>query len=79
MGIELFTIHYDFADNLNDARLTAAHGYASVVGFTRGKACSSDKPVPYEHDGADAASLIDWITAQPWSDGRVWYVRGQPS
>jgi uncharacterized protein len=72
----LFTIYYDFADNLNDARLTAAHGYASVVGFTRGKACSPDKPVPYEYDGADAASLIDWITAQPWSDGRVGMYEG---
>ncbi|MGB2663274.1 MAG: CocE/NonD family hydrolase [Candidatus Acidiferrum sp.] len=72
----LFTIYYDYADNLNDARLTAAHGYASVVGFTRGKACSPDKPVPYEHDGADAASLIDWITAQPWSDGRVGMYEG---
>jgi hypothetical protein len=72
----LFTIYYDFADNLNDARLTAAHGYASVVGFTRGKACSPDKPVPYEHDGADSASLIDWITAQPWSDGRVGMYEG---
>jgi putative CocE/NonD family hydrolase len=72
----LFTIYYDFTDNLNDARLTAAHGYASVVGFTRGKACSPDKPVPYEHDGADAASLIDWITAQPWSNGRVGMYEG---
>jgi putative CocE/NonD family hydrolase len=75
-GLLLFTIYYDFADNLNDARLTAAHGYASVVGFTRGKACSPDKPVPYEHDGADAASLIDWITAQSWSDGRVGMYEG---
>ena len=40
-------------------------------GFTRGKACSPDQPVPYVHDGADAAALIDWISRQPWSDGRV--------
>jgi len=66
-----FSIYYDPADALNDVRLPAAHGYASVAGFTRGKACSPDKPVPYEHDGADAASVIDWITAQSWSDGRV--------
>jgi putative CocE/NonD family hydrolase len=72
----LFTVYYDFADNLNDARLSAAYGYASVVGFTRGKACSPDTPVPYEHDGADAASLIDWITAQPWSDGLVGMYEG---
>jgi putative CocE/NonD family hydrolase len=72
----LFTIYVDFTDNLNDARVTAAHGYAGVVGFTRGKACSPDKPVPYVHDGADAATLIDWITSQPWSDGRVGMYEG---
>jgi uncharacterized protein len=66
-----FTIYVDPNDNLNNARMTAANGYAGVEGFTRGKACSSDKPVPYEHDGPDAAALIDWISAQPWSDGRV--------
>jgi putative CocE/NonD family hydrolase len=66
-----FTIYVDPNDNANNARQTASNGYAGVVGFTRGKACSPDKPVPYLHDGADAAALIDWITAQPWSDGRV--------
>lgn len=72
----LFTIYVDLTDNLNDARLTAANGYVGVVGFTRGKACSPDKPVPYEHDGADASRLIDWITSQPWSDGRVGMYEG---
>jgi uncharacterized protein len=66
-----FTIYVDPNDNLNNARMTAANGYAGVEGFTRGKACSPDKPVPYEHDGPDAAALIDWISTQPWSDGRV--------
>ncbi|HEU4689294.1 MAG TPA: CocE/NonD family hydrolase, partial [Vicinamibacterales bacterium] len=32
---------------------------------------SPDKVVPYEHDGADARAVIDWISRQPWSDGRV--------
>ncbi|MBV9670530.1 MAG: hypothetical protein JOZ43_06210, partial [Acidobacteriales bacterium] len=72
----LFTIYADITDNLNDARITAAHNYAGVVGFTRGKACSPDTPIPYEHDGADAATLIDWIAAQPWSDGRVGMYEG---
>ncbi len=67
-----FTIYVDPGDNMSNARQTAANGYAAVVGFTRGKACSPDRlPVPYEHDGADAAALVDWIAAQPWSDGRV--------
>ena len=45
--------------------------WRSVIGFTRGKACSRDAPVPYVHDGADAVALIDWISRQPWSDGHV--------
>jgi uncharacterized protein len=72
----LFTIYVDLTDNLNDARLTAANGYVGLVGFTRGKGCSPDTPIPYEHDGTDASALIDWITSQPWSDGRVGMYEG---
>ena len=66
-----FTIYVDSAATTMEARRAAANGYAGVVGFTRGKACSPDTPVPYRNDGRDAATLIDWIAAQPWSDGRV--------
>jgi len=66
-----FTIYSNPYDNLNQARRTTSNGYVGIVGLPRGKGCSPDKPVPYEHDGSDAAALIDWITAQPWSDGRV--------
>ncbi|MFQ5680321.1 MAG: CocE/NonD family hydrolase, partial [Gemmatimonadota bacterium] len=66
-----FTIYADSLARMRDARLAAAHGYVGVIGYTRGKVCSPDRTVPYVHDGADAAALIDWIAAQPWSDGRV--------
>ncbi len=66
-----FTIYADRDNNLSDARQVAAHGYAGVVGLTRGKGCSPDKIVPYVRDGADADTLIAWIARQPWSDGRV--------
>jgi putative CocE/NonD family hydrolase len=66
-----FTIYADPATMMNEARRTASHGYAGVIGLTRGKGCSPDVPVPYEHDGTDAAALVDWIAAQSWSDGRV--------
>jgi hypothetical protein len=65
------TIYADTATNLLDARRAASNAYVGGIGLTRGKLCSPDEPVPYEHDGADAAALIDWIAAQPWSDGRV--------
>ncbi|MDP9224794.1 MAG: CocE/NonD family hydrolase, partial [Actinomycetota bacterium] len=66
-----FTIYVDSAANVSDARRAASNGYVGVTGFTRGKACSPQSPVPYLYDGADAAALIDWIAAQSWSDGRV--------
>lgn len=66
-----FTIYVDSAAVFSEARRGASNAYASVVGFTRGKACSPDAPIPYRYDGTDAATLIDWISAQRWSDGRV--------
>lgn len=66
-----FTIYADSVATRRDALRSASNGYAGVIGFTRGKACSPDPVVPYVHDGVDAAALIDWIAAQPWSDGRV--------
>jgi putative CocE/NonD family hydrolase len=52
-------------------KLAAALGYVGVVGFTRGKGASPNRIVPYEHDGKDAHALIDWISKQPWSNGKV--------
>ena len=66
-----FTIYANPQTLLEEARRTASNGYAGVEGLTRGKGCSPDKPIPYEHDGADAAAVIDWISRQEWSDGRV--------
>ncbi|HEX8172090.1 MAG TPA: CocE/NonD family hydrolase [Thermoanaerobaculia bacterium] len=66
-----FTIYVQPNTNFGEARRSASNGYAGVVGLTRGKGCSAGAAVPYIHDGADAAALIDWIASQPWSDGRV--------
>jgi putative CocE/NonD family hydrolase len=66
-----FTIYADPSTTLSEARRTASHGYAGVEGLTRGKGCSPDQPIPIEHDGTDAAALIEWISRQAWSDGRV--------
>jgi putative CocE/NonD family hydrolase len=66
-----FTIYADTTTQLGDLRRNASNGYAAVIGFTRGKACSPDQPIPYVHDGADAVAVIEWIARQPWSDGQV--------
>jgi putative CocE/NonD family hydrolase len=48
-----------------------ANGYVSVVAYTRGKGNSPDEVFPYEHDGQDVNDVIEWITKQPWSNGKV--------
>ncbi|MYM84282.1 CocE/NonD family hydrolase [Duganella sp. FT50W] len=66
-----FTIYANDAWSFADAVKMAAHGYAGAVAYTRGKGRSPGTAVPYEHDGADAAAVINWLARQPWSDGRV--------
>lgn len=66
-----YTIYIDPLRNLADARRSASNGYAGVLAVVRGKGCSPDDVRIYERDSADAAAVIDWISTQPWSDGRV--------
>lgn len=66
-----YTIYIDALRNLADARRSASNGYAGVLALVRGKGCSPDGVHIYERDSADAAAVIDWISGQPWSDGRV--------
>lgn len=67
----LFTIYTDPARNRTQAALAAAHGYVGVVVDARGKRLGIGTAAPYETEGVDAAAAIDWISRQPWTDGRV--------
>lgn len=66
-----FSIYADREGKLDDLRYSAARGYAAVAAFSRGKLGSPDPIVPYEAEGSAAVAVIDWISRQPWSDGRV--------
>ena len=46
-------------------------GYAVVVQDVRGRHDSAGTFDPYKHEGADGHDTIEWIAAQPWSNGRV--------
>jgi putative CocE/NonD family hydrolase len=55
-----------------DPREAAAHGYVSVLALARIAGDPKFRPrAPFESDGDDARAVIEWIAAQPWSDGRV--------
>ncbi|HEY0116833.1 MAG TPA: CocE/NonD family hydrolase [Allosphingosinicella sp.] len=66
-----FTIYARDEWAMSDAAEMAARGYVGMVAYTRGKGRGEGPVVPYEHDGPDAAAVIDWLAAQGWSDGRV--------
>ena len=70
-GALQFTIYADPDSIMREARRSAGYGYAGVIGLTRGKGCSPNETMPYEHDGKDADTLISWIARQDWSDGQV--------
>jgi len=63
-----FTIYVDARQSITGP---AARGYVGVVAYTRGRESAKERAVPFEHDGEDARAVIEWISKQPWSDGRV--------
>lgn len=66
-----YSIYADRRVVYDDARLSAAYGYAGIRAYTPGKACSGDTTVPYVRESVQAAAVIDWIGRESWSNGRV--------
>lgn len=66
-----FHIYADVKEHVKTAINAAKHGYIGIVVDTRGKRLSPDEIIPYEHDAKDINDVIDWISKQDFSDGRV--------
>ena len=56
--------------------LAAKYGYALLTANPRGKKCSPDSIKPFETEAEDAYHIIDWISKQPWSNGKVGMLGG---
>ncbi|MEO6912942.1 MAG: CocE/NonD family hydrolase, partial [Candidatus Baltobacteraceae bacterium] len=67
----VFTIYAEPKKDVKRMEYAADRGYVAVTAYTRGKAYSPQAIAPYEFDGRDANSVIDWIIKQPWSNGKV--------
>jgi putative CocE/NonD family hydrolase len=61
----------EYGEALNTAEYFARRGYAVVVEDLRGTFDSQGEFLPYAHGASDGAATLDWIAAQPWSNGRV--------
>lgn len=67
-----FTIYVrDKGRDLETLKQSVDKGYIGVIAYTRGKRYSTSEIYPYEYDGNDAYDVIDWISKQRWSDGRI--------
>jgi uncharacterized protein len=65
-----FTI-YPSSTNISNARLAADNGYVGIVAFVRGKGLSKSNITLLEYDAKDVNTVIDWISKQPWCNGKV--------
>jgi putative CocE/NonD family hydrolase len=71
-GPTLFALTpYTVQRNHHRASFFASAGYRFVVADVRGRGDSDGEFRPFVPDAEDAADVIEWIAAQPFSDGRV--------
>lgn len=63
-------------NNWLDVRRAVEAGFAVVVQDTRGRFASEGDFKPFVAEETDGADTIDWLTRQPWCDGRVVMVGG---
>ncbi|MBB6370386.1 CocE/NonD family hydrolase [Chryseobacterium shigense] len=54
----------------------AVYNYVGAVVNTRGKRNSNDENNPFEHESQDLYDVTDWVSKQPWSNGKVGMIGG---
>jgi putative CocE/NonD family hydrolase len=68
----VFTLTPYTSDTYQDrAWYFARNGYVFALVDVRGRGNSGGEFVPFAHDAADGHDVVEWLAAQPWSDGKV--------
>lgn len=62
---------FTYPEGVRAAEFFGSQGYAVLVQDIRGTHESEGTFEPYRHATDDGAATLDWIVAQPWSNGRV--------
>jgi uncharacterized protein len=73
--IFMYTIYNGPVDKAKSKEF-ALKGYVGIAVNTRGKHLSPQEIEPFEHDAEDVYDVIDWISKQPWSNGKVGMIGG---
>ena len=69
----LILVRTPYKKEMNElqARFFARRGYAFAVQDVRGRFSSPGEWRPFVHEALDGYDAIEWLAAQPWSDGQV--------
>lgn len=59
-----------------DAHFYSRRGYAVAIQDCRGRFASAGRWVPFFNEGKDGHDAVEWLAAQPWSNGKVGMVGG---
>lgn len=71
-GAAILTMTPYTADRYHkQAMFFARHGYTFVIADVRGRGNSGGEYWPYEKDGDDGHDVVEWMTRQSWSNGKV--------
>jgi len=57
--------------DIDFAQRAASHGYVVFIQDVRGRYTSDGEWVPFVHESEDGYDTIEWIAAQPYSNGKV--------
>jgi len=62
---------YPSGNEATRGNVFATNGYVFVYTDTRGRRESEGTFIPYEDDAKDFYDIIDWVSKQPWCNGKV--------
>ena len=57
--------------NVTDGKFFARRGYICAVQDVRGRFQSEGEWYPFAKEAPDGYDMVEWLAAQPWSDGQV--------
>lgn len=66
-----YTTYYQGLQDNSFGKRSADRDYVGVVAYARGIRANLNNYAPYEHEGTDVYDIVDWISKQPWSNGKV--------
>src|SRR5215468_9226125 len=62
---------FTWGNDIHFAQHAASHGYVVFLQDVRGRYTSDGEWRPFVHESADGYDTIEWIAAQPYSNGKV--------